>query len=178
MKSFLFGLSACLLVGCAAPVYNVDLETADNGARFKNVRVHDKRLDEKVYMTGLSIAGTHIYMFEVNPPLKTTLEGLVNSELVSTRLNAEFDINIHELDIKNQVGFATADKLSCVFESSVTMGESTESMTVRTITRNNEFRSSLLSTVGKLIIDQCLKEHAQDLAKFIEKSDSKSLNNN
>lgn len=168
MKKILFGLFAFFLVGCASPGYNIKIETASNNAEFINVTVHDKRLDEKVYMTESGVNSAHTYMFEVDPPLKTALEGLVKSEISNVHFNTDVDINIQILEIKRHVYFARPDELLCVIESGVAVGKNAESIPVKTTTINNENGSTSPTIFGKLIIDQCLVEHARDLVKFIK----------
>ena len=171
MKKILFVWLAYFLVGCSAPVYDIDLKVADNSTGFNNVTVLDKRADTKVYMTETGVDGKHTYMLEVKPPLNTTLEGLVKSEILNTQLNADVDINIQNLEIRRQVRFASPDDLFCVIESGVIMGKSAEPTPVKSTTKNDDDGTTSISIIGKLIIDQCLVAHARDLAKYIKQSE-------
>lgn len=174
MNKVLFGLLTYLLVGCTtSPVYKIDLETAANSTEINNVTVHDTRLDMQLYMAESGVNGTHTYIFEVNPSLNTTLEGLVKSEVLNAQLNTDVDINIQNIETYRHVRFAADDELSCIIKSSVTVGKSTESIQVETIAKNDEDGDMPTATPlkGKLIINKCLVEHAQDLAQYIKELD-------
>ena len=173
MNKMLFGLLTYLLLGCSSQAYKIDLESAGNSTENNNITVYDKRPDMQLHMTESGVDGKETYLFEVNPSLNTTLEGLVKSEMLNAQPNISVDINIQDMEIYRHVRFAAGDDLSCIVKSSVTVGKSAESLQVETIAKNNEGRRTptTIPLKGKLIINKCLVEHAQDLAQLISELD-------
>ena len=173
MNKMLFGLLTYLLLGCASQAYKIDLESAaGNSTENSNITVYDKRPDMQLHMTESGVNGKHTYLFEVNPSLSTTLEGLVKSEMLNAQLNISVDINIQDMEIYRHVRFAAGDDLSCIVKSSVTVGKSAESLQVETIAKNEDgCAPTTIPLKGKLIINKCLVEHAQDLLQLISELD-------
>lgn len=169
-------LLVALLTGCAAPVFQVPLGSPQVDFRTTDriITVKDGRLDKQIYMTGISFgSASHIYLLTAEPALEAALDAHVRDALregTSLRAYRKLDLTIDELDIKNKVGFAKADQLSCRMESILSLHPTAGServLRVKSFSQNNENMSPLVVTSAKIILDQCLREHAADIARTI-----------
>ena len=162
-------LMISFVAGCAAPVFNVPLDTPGVGAQ-SGVTVKDGRMDKRVYMTGISWgSASNIYLLTPEPALEVALERHISSGWTKTSV-PKAEVIIEELDLKNLVGFAKADELSCRIESSLSLFDAEQKhhhRRIRTFTKNNQNMSPLVVTAAKTVLSQCLRQHAMDLVGSI-----------
>ena len=166
-KTLLLIFLYALLTGCAIPVHKIKISTPLTNSPRENITVIDNRLDTQVYMTGISYAGTHIYTYEMEPEISVALHRYITLELGEHFVNKDVTINIESLDIKNNIGFGKADKITCIIGSTVLVAYNNSKL-IKTLSRNNENKSPLVTTVGKLIINQCIADHSRDISSFIK----------
>jgi hypothetical protein len=167
MKVVISIFISTILIGCAAPLYKISLYSNGKAKAITQISVKDNRLDQKLYITGIGIGGTHVYMYEATPTIIEALDSGIQSSLTNYALVNDISVSLEELIIKNKEGFAKADRLSCIIESTVSIG-SQDAIEIRTMSINDKNMSPLLTTSGKLIIDQCINEHSRDIALFIK----------
>jgi len=82
-----------------------------------------------------------------------------------TRLS-KIEVTIERLELKNKVGFGKADELYCELESSLRVfanSSSTADSRVRTFSKNIENMSPLVGTSARVILMQCLQQHASEV---------------
>jgi len=103
-----------VLSGCSAPVFKVELVENEVIDSYKGITVRDGRLDQQVYMNGISYdSASHVYLLETNPPIEEVVKRVVRIQLGKANAYSSLvtEITIEELDLKNKVGFAKADEL-------------------------------------------------------------------
>lgn len=136
--------------------------------------VRDGRLDKQLYMTAISFSSTsHMYLLRAEPPIEDALERHIHTAIskVTPALTLEkAEVTIEAVDLKNRVGFAKADELYCTIESRVVVTDDAAKpieRTVKTFSKNGENMSPLVTTAAKVILDQCLYQHAVELVASI-----------
>jgi len=169
MRAFLFLVVACFAASCSARVVNVRLAPPQI-ALTDEVLVRDRRADPQVYMTAIGIGSTPvlIHLLAPNPPLEISLRRFIQSR---TPRFAAMLVSIERLDLKNRVGFAKADELSCELESSVTTPSRPDGILVRTFSKNGLNMSPLVSTAARVILQQCLEQHAKEVVERLSVSE-------
>lgn len=169
MRVFILYLFLFALSGCATRVFPIQLVVPKGGNTAIGVTVKDERLDPQTYITGISIGSQkYIYLLAPNPSLDVTLSRLIESKLKSAAnnpLNHEIEVSIKRLELTNNVGFARADELYCEIESEIDKAGDTDATHVRTHSKNTENMSPFITTSAKLILQQCLEQHASDIYK-------------
>lgn len=166
MKKIFVALGVLSLCGCAARVFDVRLEPPEAIASTTQVSVQDGRLDPQIYMTGISMgSASSIYLLAPEPPLNVTLQKFIQANLPNAAKAQPVTVRIERLDIKNKVGFAKADELYCELESTVLRQGSDQHALVRTFSKNLENMSPLVTTSARVILQQCLEQHAQEIAQ-------------
>ena len=164
-------LATALLGGCTAPIYKISLTPNPVAANTRSVSVVDDRLDELVYITGLSIVGTDVYSYEVEPKLAEALRGAISLALGDLTPTREVTVTITDLEILERVGFLKEHEVSSIMESRVQVGSS-PATEIRSRGLEMEETSDYIRKSGQLIIDQCVAEHARDIARYISEAES------
>lgn len=174
MRIVVAALLVISLSGCAAQVFQVPLSLPDTGKVKFNLKVGDERLDRQIYMTGISFgSASHIYLLTAEPPIEVALERYIHNATSKVMHQLSFtkaEVAIEELDLKNKVGFAKADELYCKIESKVVIYSETAKpleRRVKTFTKNEKNMSPMIVTSAKTILDECLQQHAVDVADSI-----------
>lgn len=158
------------LCGCAVRVFDVSLNTPQDVAAVVKVSVQDDRLDPQVYMTGIAYGSqTNIYLLAPKPPLNVTLQKFIEAGLPPSPSIKSSIVKIQRLDLKNRVGFGIADQLYCEIESTVQRQGSDQQALVKTFSKNMKNMSSFIDTAASVILQQCLEEHAKDIAQQLTK---------
>lgn len=170
MRRIVLALGMLSLCGCAARVFEVPLSPPADVSSAAEVRVHDGRLDPQVYITVINIGATAINLLAPNPTLDVALKSFIQDKLPPSYDGQAISVNIERLDLKDKVGFAKADELYCELESTLTQGDSNKQTLVRTFSKNGENLSPFIYNAAKLILDQCLEQHAQQLVAQLEKA--------
>ncbi len=169
MRTIISLLAFLTLTGCAARVFQVPLVAPQTESSLFRVEVKDQRLDPQVYMTGISMGSqVNIYLLAPEPPLDIALKRMLENKLNSGGATiSEVVVQVQRLDIKNKVGFGRADELFCEIESKLIKADGKTETYVRTFSKNTENMSPLITTAGKVILQQCLEQHANDLYQKI-----------
>ena len=172
--SWILAITAlALLSGCAVRVFEVTLSVPPAANAATAVSVRDGRVDPQVYVTAISISGTNVHLLAANPPLSVALERHLGSAVESTFAQvlskSNFEVSIEELELRNRVGFGKADHLTCRIESNLAVPGSglRDLRRVKTLAMNDQNMSPLIAISAKVILDQCLREHAKDLAVVV-----------
>jgi hypothetical protein len=165
-------LAVAVLSGCAARVFRVPLSVPDATEVTSSLLVLDGRMDEQIYMTGISFnSASHIYLLEAEPPLEVALRSYIydaQSKMRHRPSVKKAEVTVEELDLKNKVGFAKADELYCKIESKVVTFSETKKYLqrrVKTFSRNDKNISPMVQTSAKVILEQCLEQHAAEVAE-------------
>jgi hypothetical protein len=174
MKKHFLAIGVCIILsGCAARVFTVSLTppAVPSPDTLGKLVVVDARPDSQIYMTGISFdSSAHLYLLVSEPPLNVALQNFIEARASMRKPNLPFhslEVSIERLDIKNKVGLAKADDLLCEIESRISGLNGTESFTdtVRTFSRNTENMSPLVTTSARVILQQCLDQHAEDILR-------------
>ncbi|MEN6623693.1 MAG: hypothetical protein ABFD50_19365 [Smithella sp.] len=156
MKTVCIAIISILLAGCAVQSDNIRLDTTPSTS---NVLVTVVDTGSETEMTFIPITG-EISVFEVtpSPAIATVLKELLSSS------KKKIDVNITETKFKAKVGFMANDILSCQIKSNVTFGATSTDITTKSI--YSKSMSVLRTTMEKIIVDQCLRDHAVDILKI------------
>jgi hypothetical protein len=170
--TLLFGAALMLsMSGCAPRVLTLDLQPVFLGNVQGPVGVFDARPDPLIYMTSISIgSATNTYILQPDPTVDTVLAASLNTVLADSLGADSLSVRIERLDLRNVVGFAKADQLTCTIESVVAGGSPGNERMIRTVSRNDENMSPLVTTAGALILQQCLTQHSREIALSVERS--------
>jgi hypothetical protein len=161
-------LLCCSIAGCAVRTHEIRV-VPDAAPSITTIRVVDGRADKQLYMNAIAFGGqSSIYPLVPVPAIEHALHAFIGSaaSVLGVRsFNAEPVITIEDIDIKNRVGFATTDDLSCRIESTVRIGagSAANDRRVRSVTRNQSNMSPLVQTSAEVITRQCLAQHASDI---------------
>lgn len=114
-------------------------------------------------MTSIGIGATPVivYLLAPAPKLEVALRQYIQNRLSPFR---PLSVSIVRIDLKNRVGFGKADELTCELESSVTTPDSPDPTTVKTFSVNKKNMSPFASTAAKVNLQQCLDQHAVEIA--------------
>jgi hypothetical protein len=166
LKRIALAVSLLSLCGCAARVFEVRLAPPEVVAPVADVTVQDARLDPQIYMTGISMGSTSsVYLLAPDPSLDFMLQSLIQAKLPNFPGGLAVTVRIERLDLKNKVGFAKADELYCEIESSVVREGTDSRALVRTFSKNVENMSPRVATSARVILQQCVEQHAQEIAQ-------------
>jgi hypothetical protein len=165
MGSLVLTLIVLFFSGCAARVFAVRLTSPKTVGTTSGVMVRDGRLDQQIYVTGISMGSkANIYLLAPEPPIEVALRQFISNKLSMT---AEFPMTIiiERLDLKNRVGFAKADELYCELESRIAVANSSNNSVVRTFSKNTENMSPRVAASARVILQQCLEQHATEIVR-------------
>ena len=169
MRTLLPLLLALSTSGCAVTSTEVNVALARVGTR-SAIRVEDVRLNKQLYMSAIALGGqASTYPLTPSPPLDIALmERLAAGQSLKTS-DVGTSVAIQSIDLKNRVGFGTADDLTCAIESSVTRkaGAREAGLRVRSFSRSQTNMSPFIRTAAEVILRQCLEQHAKDILQFV-----------
>ena len=153
MKILAIFLSS-LLVGCGAmKPLQVNLENSGHALTI----IKDGRVNTQLEIMGVTNTGeVNLYLIDPKPSV-TDVIGSATGALPSS-----VEITLETIELRDNVGFMSNDKLSCVITSSVRVGK--KQFNVRTVSKNDETSNSFIDNTAKVILDQCLVEHGRDIA--------------
>lgn len=169
-------INCCVLVsllsGCAVSSFKVNLNKDHVGVTefSKKVVVKDGRMDNQLYMTGISFGGqVNMYPLTPDPTLSWVLQKNISDQLFKKEnlfFRHVIEVVIEEVDIKNKVGFGVADELSCKIVSKVRIQDEKSlgsPRSVQTFTKSSDNMSPFVSTAAESIIRKCLDQHALEI---------------
>ena len=137
------------------------------------VRVVDGRPDKQLYMNSITFTGqTYLYPLAPDPPLAEALRGFIQLAARShgfSRSNGDPLITVEAIDIKNRVGFALPDDMSCQMESTLRIGVAAQGTEhrVRSFARSQQNLSALVQTSAEVIVKECLAQHANEVLNVL-----------
>ena len=113
-------LASLIMSGCAATHSEIELDYPVQVAQERYISVKDGRLDKQVYMNAITHYSTaHTYLLEPSPTIDKVIQSKLNHYFSHNKISKPVEITVDELDVKNIVGFAKADKLTCRIKSTI-----------------------------------------------------------
>lgn len=150
------------LSGCAARVFPVALNTPPPIQTKAAVTVVDARLDKQLSITAIGWdSSVGVFFLAPAPPLDDVLTRRV-TEALRGKINAlsqgPVTLTLEDLELRNRVGFAKVDHITCRLVSNLSVGG--KSVRVQTLSTNTSNMSPYMPQAAKVVLDQCLEEHA------------------
>jgi len=169
--------ACCLAAACSgskttAATVRLDIPETPRGK--PDLEVKDGRIDPQTRLADIdATAPSDAYPLNPEPAIEIALERAVYANLPPVNVPLPFskvDVKIQELRLERHSGFARADDLTCAIESTVVLrrGSAKSPMKrVRTEARNRTNSSPRAAVAGKVILQQCLTQHAIELIQSV-----------
>ncbi len=176
-------LTILFLFGCAPHAITVSLNVPNIQESQVSVAVKNAQLDQQIYLTEFGFTGTsYIRMLSLEPPMEIALSQFIKERLTAYGLQERFsniEVTVKRLEIKNKVGTAKNDELLCELESSLNVLpdlNNTDDTSVRTFSKNMDNTSPFIATAAKVILMQCLQQHASEIVdKLSNRMENRAL---
>ena len=146
-KLFLSVFLVIISYGCSEITFNrpINLSSAPVIEEKINIKVNDLRDEKSLPMSAVGMAGAvQLWTFLPTPSVEESLERAVKNLAIKKKPIVNFSsvqIDINNIEIKNSVGFGKTDKLSCKFESSLTIIDKNKvsiNKSIKSYTKNEE----------------------------------------
>ncbi|HYB98963.1 MAG TPA: hypothetical protein VEC57_07465 [Candidatus Limnocylindrales bacterium] len=170
-------LLVAALAGCAgskstASLVRLDAKETPRGK--PDIEVKDGRVDPQTRLADIdATAPSDAYPLHVEPPVPVALERLIYANLPPINVPLPFtkvDVKIQDIILVRETGFARSDDLTCTIESTVVLRRGHAKSPMKRVTteaRNRTNTSPRISVAGKVILQQCLSQHAIELIQSV-----------
>jgi hypothetical protein len=158
------------VTGCVSRIYGVDLDRPAPTALVKDIEVKDIRMFKEVFLTDLEGKRIGMFPLQIRPSEIEVLRDGLSQALNGALTNSTVEVGLFGIQIwVKGGGFFGNNELHCIAESKVTVsGDKPKFETIKSYSKNTETFAGAFPIIGKAILDQCLREHAFAIAKYVK----------
>ena len=177
--AYLVTASLLVLAACATPPLSVSLSPVASAARPNDAQIgwQDRR-SEPVVALRMNQGGAEevVRQMTLSSPLAETFIAHLRAAAVERQVVLpSFDVALTDMQLRDRVGFLTADKLNCNISSEVVVRSSdvaTAPKAVKTYVDGVTSKSPSMATAGQKILDACLQRHAVEIIAALTEQSS------